>query len=494
MRGRNTEVENLREELKELKRLTRMLQAQHTPPEVSPGLGFNAANMESTGTRVNVDVQFDTELETNYPYVSLLGSSSSHKTPTMLRHHELRHTFAPSVSSRGSVVGNTPQQQNGDRLLSPGSSSDGSETRVYGATSLLHDKSSSTLLSAGPSPRETEDGGNLKIVAQRELISNAAIARQMESTIYSMPSVTANIDFDGVPMDLAMYLLNVHWNRQHLSYLVSYRPAIMDSLMSNGPYINKLLLNGIFFSTSLYSDRASLRTDPADPRTTGRSFYNRFKALLPQYLEAPTMPTIVALILCGASLVPNGEQGVGWLFCGMAYRMITDLGYHLDGSTSSQLNPNMRLSATEEEIRRRVYWGAYVCDTLQSLFLGRLPTFYKIESNVGHNYLDTYEEMEEWKPYIDAEARPFNAGVSDYQARPCYALSTFDNFRRLCGIANRIMDTFYSTIRSGPTEAEALESRNELRSLLEFWKQDLPLGLQFEPRTGNIPPPHQITL
>lgn len=493
-RGRKTDVENLREELEELKRHNWMWQARHAAPEIGSHREADSVNMQSSKAHINVDGQGDTEPEVTFQYGSLMGPSSTHATPTMLQRDEPGYTIPQSISSHGSVVVHTPQQQETAKLPSPESSVDGSETRVYGATSLLHDRSSAVLLSAGSSPREAAGGVELKIAAQRELISNAAIGRQRESTIYSMPSVTANIDFDGVPMDLAIYMLNLHWNRQHLSYLISYRPAIMDSLMNNGPYVNKLLLNGIFFSTSLYSDRATLRTDPEDPRTTGRAFYSRFKTLLPDYLETPTTPTIVALLLCGVSLVPNGEQGVGWLFCGMTYRMITDLGYHLDVSTSSRLDSDMRLSATDIEIRKRVYWGAYICDTLQSLFLGRLPTFYKIESNVGHDYLDTYEEMEEWRPYIDAQTQSLGTGIIDYQARPCYALSTFNNFRRLCGIANKIMDTFYSTVRESVAEVDALESRNQLRSLLEFWRQDLPSRLKFEPSTDKTPPPHQITL
>ncbi|RMJ27046.1 Pfam:BB1 [Aspergillus sp. HF37] len=265
----------------------------------------------------------------------------------------------------------------------------------------------------------------------------------------------------------------------------------MDSLVNGGPYTNKLLLNAIFFSASLYSDHNSLRLAPEDPGTTGKAFYNRFKDLLADYVDEPTMPTIVALILCGSSLVPHGEQSAGWLFCGMAYRMIIDLGYHLDIATSPQTDPNIRLSATDMEIRKRVYWGAYVCDTFQSLFLGRPPTLLKVDCHIPHKYLDTYEEMEEWKPCVDAQTQ---LGICAYQTQPCYALSTFENLRRLCAVANKIMDKLYSTACSNTPETAALQSRHELRLLLEHWKHGLPSNLRFDPETDNIPPPHQITL
>lgn len=90
------------------------------------------------------------------------------------------------------------------------------------------------------------------------LISSAVLRRQEELTLKYSPSVAETIDFDGVPMDLAIHLLELHWNRQHLSYLLTYRPATMDSLITNGPYVNKLLLNAIYMQSSLYSDRTPL--------------------------------------------------------------------------------------------------------------------------------------------------------------------------------------------------------------------------------------------
>lgn len=98
--------------------------------------------------------------------------------------------------------------------------------------------------------------------------------------IYSTPSVAANIDFDGVPMDMAMHLLDLHWNRLHLMYLLTYRPAIMDSLFNNGPYVNKLLLNAIYLQSSLYSDRTSLRSDPENSA-------NKWYGVLPP-IQGPT--------------------------------------------------------------------------------------------------------------------------------------------------------------------------------------------------------------
>lgn len=239
-------------------------------------------------------------------------------------------------------------------------------------------------------------------VARDYLISNATIRRQQESAILSSPWIDTKVELDGVSPETAIHLLDLHWNRQHFSYLLTYRPAVMDSLMQNGPYANKLLLNAIYFSSSLYSDRISFRSDVNDPQTMGLNFYYRFKQLLIDHIDRPSIPTAVALLLCGGSLVAHGKQSAGWVFCGTAYRMITDLGCHLGiQNDNPQSVVEARSTALDFEIRRRVYWGAFMNDKFQSLFLGRPPALCAAEARVPKEYLDSYEELEEWKPYVD---------------------------------------------------------------------------------------------
>ena len=414
----------------------------------------------------------------------------------MLSNLQREQPWAPSILSPlradGYSLGRVQKLNDNDRMLSPEPTPKGRDIQVYGATSLLHDHLSEILL-ANSQSKENEDDIRLKSARQDRLIAYAAISRQREITLHSMPSITANIDFDGVSVDMGMHLLELHWNRQHLSYLVTYRPAIMDSLVNNGPYVNKLLLNAIYLQSSLYSDRNSLLLDPRDPQTTGMVFYNRFKALLGGYVDKPTPPTVAALLTCGACLVPHGKQSAGWLFCGMAYRMIIDLGYHLDIAKYPKAEVEFGLSVVDLEMRRRLYWGAYVCDKFQCLFLGRPPAMDQLDSSLLCGYLDLYEEMEEWKPYIDPQMQSFASDTPTYRGSPSYALSTFQCLLRLCMIAARIIEAFYS-IKSAKTPQEVLlQTRYEIREQLEHWKLSLPLYLQFDPTKDYTPPPHQIT-
>lgn len=392
---------------------------------------------------------------------------------------------SPSLASELNNAGNhfpSPRITPQDEDVEVGS------LHVYGATSLLHDESSENLLTKSHK-RSLEVRFSSKEATSDHLISYAAIRKQRELALYSAPSLASNIDFDGVPMNLAMHLFDLHWNRQHLSYLLTYRPAIMDSLMSNGPYVNKLLLNALYLQSSMYSDRSMLRSDSKDHSS---AFYERFKSLLVHYIDKPTIPTIIALLTCGACLIPRGKQDAGWVYCGIAYRMITAIGCHLDVQAGSQGGTNLKLTPIDIEMRRRIYWGAYVGDKFQSLFLGRPPAMLEASSNVSREYLDSYEELEQWTPYIDPQ-QPFDSNVPAYQGRPTYAISTFQSLLDLCIISARIVNVFYSIKIAETPNSELLQVREEIRGQLEHWRANIPSWLQFRPGIDATPPPHQIT-
>ena len=162
------------------------------------------------------------------------------------------------------------------------------------------------------------------------------------------------LDFDGIPPDLGMHLLSLHWNRQHHSFLVTYRPAFMRDMACNGPYFSKLLLNAIYFGAAKFSPRLEVRKDPADVRTAGWQFRQRVRELLGEALDKSDITTIQALLVMTNSLFALGdERSAAWLYSGLAFRMITDLGVHVD------LSNLRRFSDEDLEIRRRVFWGAF---------------------------------------------------------------------------------------------------------------------------------------
>lgn len=146
-------------------------------------------------------------------------------------------------------------------------------------------------------------------------------------------------------------------NRQHHSFLITYRPAFMRDMACNGPYFSKLLLNAIYFGASKFSPRTEVRRDPSDVRTAGWRFRQRVRELLGESLDRSDITTIQALLVMTNSLFALGdERSAAWLYAGIAFRMTVDLGMHVD---HPDLPGNRRFTDEDLEIRRRVFWGAF---------------------------------------------------------------------------------------------------------------------------------------
>ena len=174
------------------------------------------------------------------------------------------------------------------------------------------------------------------------------------------------LDFDGVDPDLGMHLLSLHWNRQHHSFLITYRTAFMRDMACNGPYFSKLLLNAIYFGAAKFSPRLEVRKDPNDVRTAGWKYRERVRELLGGALDRSDVTTIQALLVMTNSLFALGdERSAAWLYAGLAFRMIIDLGMHVD------LTSTGRFSDEDLEIQRRVFWGAFGISLKSTSLAGR---------------------------------------------------------------------------------------------------------------------------
>ena len=154
-----------------------------------------------------------------------------------------------------------------------------------------------------------------------------------------------------------MHLLSLHWNRQHHSFTITYRPAFMRDMACNGPYFSKLLLNAIYFGAAKFSPRHDIRKDPNDVRTAGWKFRERVRELMGSALDRSDITTIQALLVVANTLFALGdERSAAWLYSGLAFRMIIDLGMHVD---TPDLGSSRKFSDEDMEIRRRVFWAAF---------------------------------------------------------------------------------------------------------------------------------------
>jgi hypothetical protein len=454
----------------------------------------------STDQAVGLDAALHTRIDTQVPGISTAHDDSGNVTSQQLFQQQPRFERASQPAPLSQQQQNTSDIR-GDQVtgLSPCEArvagvfhEHGCVTSVHGLAGImnptrraLHKENISKVLRKG----EAAVSGS-----KARLISNAILQKQRETRLFRQPQ--QSIDLDSCEPDLARHLITLHFNRHHCSYLMTYRPAILDSIATRGPWVNKLLLNAIYYNSSLYSDRTCLRSSSHDPSSVGGRFYDRFCMLLVEAIGKPSVPSAVALLLASVTLVAQGKVSAGWALSGTAYRMIIDLGCHMMlGPDYEDVRPETASQLLQKDIdhemRKRLYWGAYVTDVCQSLYLGRECSFATAEARVPLQLLDTFEELEDWEPYVDASES--TSHPPPYSPQTVFAVSSFSACVRLMQTGALISNLYGIGTVSCSTDI-VLKKRSAIESQLEDWQSTLPSHFNFDPDGHPIPPPHQITL
>lgn len=82
------------------------------------------------------------------------------------------------------------------------------------------------------------------------------------------------------------------------------------------------------------------------------------------------IPTVQALLLLSAQQCGCGNRTQAWLYSGMAFRLIDDMGICVDGKRNADAE---HLTTEDIEVRNRLFWSCYFWDKLISLYFGRSP-------------------------------------------------------------------------------------------------------------------------
>ena len=346
-----------------------------------------------------------------------------------------------------------------NRALSLTTKSHATSDGIFSSTSVVHVSRPIT------SPEQPETSTES---LRYQLIANAAMERQREHRLRRLTFIR------GIPADLALHLLDLHWSRQHHTFLLTYRPAFMRELEHGGPYCSDLLLYAVFACASKFSERAEVRSNPIDPETAGRRFFDRCHELLlgEGLMTQSSIPTVIAMVMLGSTMIARGRTSQGWLYTGYAMRMVYDLGLYFDLQEPNKHN------VEEIEIRRRVFWGAFVCEKLQSLYLGRPPTIRLQDVHVSQEFMDTFEELEPWEPYNEPVTDTITNNAASSTAPLAYSVTTFQQLCLLSQIMTQIIDKIYYV---GATAAKTIHEIEALDDALTAWYRRLPAHLAYEP-------------
>ena len=203
-------------------------------------------------------------------------------------------------------------------------------------------------------------------------------------------------------------------------------------------------------------------TDDYDSIRQSRLGFEKAKELLDRETGPPSLASVQSrLAMCLYMLSTYRMTACRYCFS-LTATILTSLGLHRAQSTKSQ---RVVVDSVESELRKRVFWCAYVLDGYLSVMLGR-PRIFRDEDidqpyprNVDDNDLMSTEPIDVLPQHGNLEACLAHASLAKLMAR---------NSDRLYPL-------------HALTEEEVLQRSNELLDALESWRQSLPNFL----RPGN---------
>jgi hypothetical protein len=131
----------------------------------------------------------------------------------------------------------------------------------------------------------------------------------------------------------------------------------------------------------------------------GDQFADAALSLLSEVLrKGSSIPSIQGLLILSARECACGRTSQGWIYSGIAFRMMRDLGLHIPVQKLSHLQTHF--SKEDLALRQQIFWSCYTWDKTISLCLGRPPT---IQTHMPvirpHEFLDgDTAETEPWTP------------------------------------------------------------------------------------------------
>ncbi len=257
----------------------------------------------------------------------------------------------------------------------------------------------------------------------------------------------------------------------------------MRDLTSSGPYVTPFLLNAVLAQAARYSDLP-------EASKLGQTFAQRtLDTLAAEVDKGSSIPTIQGLLIFSARECACGRTSQGWLYSGMAFRMMRDMGIHIPPRKLNHLGGHF--SPAELALRQQVFWSCYTWDKIMSLCLGRAPVMHDVIPPLNKDILLDGEEAENeaWRPRF-ATLSALEVGVTQ-KAR---SNSRFVAYCQLCVIIDEVLATLYSKPHAAQIHLQGFLDKSIEK--LESWARGLSTSLfvREDSRSVSCPPLHILLL
>ena len=143
-------------------------------------------------------------------------------------------------------------------------------------------------------------------------------------------------------------------------------------MKTGGPYFSQALLNAVLAHSVRWCRNEPGMSELLAPFDNGAVFAKMAVTALFHDIEHGNskIPTVQALLLLSAQQCGSGNRTQAWLYSGMAFRLIDDMGICVDGKRYADAD---HFSTEDIEVRNRLFWSCYFWDKLISLYFGRSP-------------------------------------------------------------------------------------------------------------------------
>ncbi|ORY18151.1 fungal-specific transcription factor domain-domain-containing protein [Clohesyomyces aquaticus] len=264
------------------------------------------------------------------------------------------------------------------------------------------------------------------------------------------------------------YLIDLFFDCHNSAMHIVHKWAFLDDLKEGGTqwYSNFLhmclLAEGYRYADKSRADIKKL----ACPGPESSTFHTKAKKMVELELVKPGgVPSIQALFLLGDLEVGIGRDDTGWMFAGMAFRLLFDVGLHVDPS-------ELRLTEREVQIRHMVLWACILNDVYWALYLGR-PTMLKASDMAPACLNKDFDRLIESQTRTYAYEKTIETRI--YEA----LLQLMDLLEPLCETRD---------LRKNLKPSDAYLNIATLDRRLNNWYADLPERLRWTPANVKTAP------
>ena len=339
------------------------------------------------------------------------------------------------------------------------------QKRFYGATSNLN------ILHNGPMSLTRPKYSSLLKEGQN-LLESRALGQQIDTAFedhllrlyFCWEDPTIHV------MDEAIFFRERKRCKQSNEYSPLYSETLVNAMCSIGATMN--------------TQRRSDLPDPMDDFFTSRS-----KTLLEVELDSPSLSTVQSLVILSAIEAALTRDARGWMYSGMAVRLSSDLGLHLD------VGPHVEaglIDAEEAMIRNLIWWGVFTHDRMWSLYMGRPVAMDDKHITAQPPTITPRNSATSriWQPYTGDHDSHDEVALED----PIEDISK--QMANLCAKMTRIRETLYSdTYVASQYLPTLFEFAADMLTELAEWLSAMPSPLVPDyQETGSLHLPHVLQL